>query len=120
MLTVSKSSISHRWAVSSLNPNHTQLAAGTYYDLSKSQTMTYVTPGETMNITYQDGSGASGPLGSEIITIGGLSVTNQHIGVSNWSNPFPGPPGLIGMGRTGVHWDSGMFGIDPVRLQHAR
>jgi hypothetical protein len=80
--------------------------------------MSYVTPGETMNITYQDGTGASGPLGSEIITIGGLSVTNQHIGVSNWSNPFPGAPGLIGMKRTAVNWGGSMFCVDLVWLQH--
>jgi hypothetical protein len=76
--------------------------------------MSFVTPGETMNITYLDGTGASGPLGSEVITVGGLSVTNQHIGVSNWSNPFPGGPGLIGMKRTAVNWGGSMFCIDLV------
>jgi hypothetical protein len=52
-------------------------------------------------------------MASEVVTIGGLTIPNQHFGVSNWSNPFPGPPGLIGMTRTQVNWGGGALCITP-------
>jgi hypothetical protein len=104
--------IQFRWVLSNLNPNVSttpSLTPGTYYNVSKSNTMSYLNPGESMNITYIDGSGGRGPMASETVTIGGLTVLNQHIGVSNWSKPFPGGPGLIGIPRTGSHWGGCMF-----------
>lgn len=70
--------------------------------------MSYLNPGESMNITYDDGSGGRGPMASEVVTIGGVTFPNQHIGLTNWTNPFPGPPGIIGMPRTTLpHYGGG-------------
>jgi hypothetical protein len=86
--------------MSSLDPNTTKLAASGYYDMTKSSTMKYVDPAESYNITYDDGSGSHGVLVSETAAIGSWTVVGQHMGAANYTNPFPGGPGLIGMCRT--------------------
>jgi hypothetical protein len=97
----------HRWLLSSLDPNSTKLAAGAYYDTSKSSTWSYLSPGESFYIVYNDGSGAHGPLVSETVAIGAWTVVQQHMGIANYTNPFPGGPGLIGLCRTQIGWYGG-------------
>ena len=64
---------------------NTNLAAAdqtghTIYDPTKSTTAAAV-EGATFNISYGDGSFASGPVGTDQVTIGGAVVDNQTIGL---------------------------------------
>ena len=52
----------------------------TVYDPSKSTTAAAV-QGATFNISYGDGSGASGPVGTDTVNIGGAVVQSQTIGL---------------------------------------
>lgn len=50
------------------------------FDIAASKTFKPF-PGVSFNITYGDGEFLSGPVGFDTLTIGGLSVTGQEIGV---------------------------------------
>ncbi|KAJ7466275.1 aspartic peptidase domain-containing protein [Mycena galericulata] len=56
-------------------------------------------PGVSFNITYGDGEFLSGPVGFDAVTVGGVSVTGQEIGVPNlaaWEGDSVNT-GLIGL-----------------------
>ncbi|KAK3389892.1 penicillopepsin [Podospora didyma] len=62
---------------------NTQLAAKatvghTLYDPTKSSTFNML-QGQIFSITYGDGSGASGNVGTDVVEIGGVSVPNQAV-----------------------------------------
>ncbi|EIN11161.1 acid protease [Punctularia strigosozonata HHB-11173 SS5] len=52
------------------------------FDPSQSSTFTSL-PGKNINVTYGDGTFAAGPVGTDTITVGGLTVTAQEFGVPN-------------------------------------
>lgn len=54
----------------------------TVFDPSKSSTFKLLN-GESFKISYGDGSTASGPVGTDVLDIGGSTVTAQAIGVPN-------------------------------------
>jgi len=54
----------------------------TVFDSSKSTTFKKL-QGQTFNISYGDGSFASGPVGTDVLNIGGATVQAQAIGVPN-------------------------------------
>jgi aspergillopepsin I len=43
--------------------------------------------GYTWNITYGDKSGASGTVGTDVVTVGGTSVTGQAVEIANHVSP---------------------------------
>jgi hypothetical protein len=51
------------------------------YDPSKSTTFENALAQSTFNVSYGDGSGASGPVGVDTVDIGGSTVTQQAIGL---------------------------------------
>ncbi|KAF7378460.1 Peptidase A1 domain-containing protein [Mycena sanguinolenta] len=70
------------------------------YNISASTTWAQL-PGYTFNISYLDGSGVSGVVGTDQVTIGGLTVTGATLGAANLgpSTPSTFKAGLIGMER---------------------
>ncbi|KAF7378458.1 Peptidase A1 domain-containing protein [Mycena sanguinolenta] len=76
------------------------LAGDLYYNISASTTWAQL-PGLTFNISYFDGSGSSGIVGTDKVTIGGLTVTGATLGAANSgpSTPSTYKAGLIGMER---------------------
>ena len=42
-----------------------------------------ISPGAHWNITYGDGSSASGHVGTDVVQIGGITIHNQDIEVAN-------------------------------------
>ncbi|KAF7378309.1 Acid protease [Mycena sanguinolenta] len=76
------------------------LTGDLYYNTSASSTWTQL-PGYTFTINYVDGSGASGVVGTDKVTMGGLTVTGATLGAANSgpSTPNSYSAGLIGMER---------------------
>ena len=79
------------------------------FDPSKS-THFKVLSGATWNITYGDGSGASGTVGTDVVTVGGISVSGQAVEIATKvSSGFMSDPsdGLLGLAfssmNTGVN-----------------
>lgn len=68
-----------RWVVNTLLPKDS-IEGQTAFDPSKSTTYKKMT-GSTFNITYGDDSYAYGPVGTDTINVGGVTVTGQAIGV---------------------------------------
>ena len=54
----------------------------TLYDPSKSSTFKLL-QGESFNISYGDGSTASGPVGTDVFDVGGSTVNAQAVGIPN-------------------------------------
>ncbi|KAJ6490973.1 aspartic peptidase domain-containing protein [Mycena sanguinolenta] len=76
------------------------LAGDLYYNISASTTWAQL-PGYTFAISYLDGSGSSGVVGTDKVTMGGLTVTGATLGAANAGTPGPTTyvAGLIGMER---------------------
>lgn len=76
------------------------------YDPSMSKTFKRM-QGATFRIHYGDGSSASGPVGTESVTVGGLNVPSQAIGLPNQvSQDFIGDTnndGLLGLGFKSIN-----------------
>jgi hypothetical protein len=68
------------WVYSSLMPEN-QVTEQTIYDPDESSTAKEL-DGYTWRITYGDGSRSSGVVYKDVVTIGGLQVKNQSIGVA--------------------------------------
>ncbi|KAF2708871.1 acid protease [Pleomassaria siparia CBS 279.74] len=58
------------------------IAGHSAYDASKSTTFKAMT-GSKFTISYGDGSGAAGTVGTDVVNIGGVSVDNQTIELAN-------------------------------------
>lgn len=75
-------------------------ATHTIFDPSQSSTFNNV-PGSTWSISYGDQSTASGTVGTDIVTIGGLTIQNQAVELANkLSTQFiqdSGSSGLLGL-----------------------
>ncbi|KAL3431237.1 aspartic peptidase domain-containing protein [Aspergillus tetrazonus] len=67
------------WVVNTLLPKDS-IEGQTAFDPSKSTTYKKMT-GSTFNITYGDDSYAYGPVGTDTINVGGVTVTSQAIGL---------------------------------------
>ncbi|KAJ1302426.1 hypothetical protein OPQ81_002744 [Rhizoctonia solani] len=73
------------------------------YDFSKSSTVSKLQG--TFNITYGDNSAASGPIYSDVVTVAGLSVTNQYFSaVISESDVFSQDPsdGIMGLAFSSI------------------
>lgn len=78
-------------------------AFGPPYDQSKSKTYT-VDPNKNFNISYGDGEFLTGTVGFETVTVGGMAVTKQEIGlVTNaaWQGDTVNS-GLMGLAYPGL------------------
>jgi Eukaryotic aspartyl protease len=89
------------WCWSTQLPQDILSAASAHniFDPTKSSTFQN-TDGSTWNITYGDGSGASGSVGTDNVTIGGLTIENQAIELaSQLSQQFTqdSSDGLLGL-----------------------
>jgi hypothetical protein len=73
--------IVYRWVFSSLLPS-SDLQGHDYFDSSKSPTYQDLS-GYTWKISYADGSGASGVVGTDTVTIGGTTVQGQAVELAN-------------------------------------
>ncbi|KAG0003575.1 1,3-beta-glucanosyltransferase [Entomortierella chlamydospora] len=76
-----------------------------------SQSSTYKKDGRSWSISYGDGSSASGTLGSDIVSVGGISV-RQTIGLATKeSSQFGSSPedGLFGLGFASIESVSGVL-----------
>ncbi|KAL9123712.1 MAG: hypothetical protein Q9217_006885, partial [Psora testacea] len=93
------------WTASTLMPSDQQktVLTGTIYDPSKSPT-SQVVKGSGFNVSYMDGSGASGPVVKDTVSIGGGAVPNMPLGVcsdlryGNYSNGTRDTNGPVGLG----------------------
>jgi hypothetical protein len=56
------------------------------YDHAKSHTFKS-SPGQTWNITYGDGSSASGNVGTDIVDIGGICIEDQSVEMAKKLSP---------------------------------
>lgn len=73
------------WVASDLLPKKEQAYVKTghpLYNVYKSKTARLMS-GETFETGYGDGSGSSGPVYRETVTIGGMKINNLRIGVAN-------------------------------------
>jgi hypothetical protein len=81
----------------------------TRYDSTKSST--YVADGRAWSISYGDGSTASGILGKDTVTLGGLAIKGQTIELAKKeSSSFASDPidGLLGLGFNTITTVSGI------------
>lgn len=94
------------WVFSTELPSSEQSSSGTkhtIFDPTKSSTWKKTT-GSTWNISYGDGSTASGDVGTDNLTVGGLVVKNQAIELAkSLSSSFASGPGD---GLLGLAWVS--------------
>ncbi|EXJ55653.1 hypothetical protein A1O7_08582 [Cladophialophora yegresii CBS 114405] len=70
----------HSWVFNTNLPASSQ-QGHTIYDPTQSTTFSNALDGSTFNITYGDGSSASGPVGVDELDIGGATVAAQAIGL---------------------------------------
>ncbi|KAJ6465293.1 putative extracellular aspartic endopeptidase [Mycena sanguinolenta] len=63
------------------------LTGDLYYNISASSTVEL--PGYTFTITYEDGTGAAGVVGTDKVAIGGIAVTGATLGAANSGTPGP-------------------------------
>ena len=105
-----------RWVFSSELPR-AQQSGHSIYDPSKSDTAEEL-QGATWNITYGDGSGASGNVYTDTVDVGGTTVTGQAVELaSQISDQFQqdeNNDGLLGLAfssiNTGESGDQGVGG----------
>jgi aspergillopepsin I len=71
----------HRWVFSTLLPS-SETSNHNVYDSSKSSTYKGQS-GSTWDISYADGSGASGVCGTDDVSVGSTKVTGQVIELAN-------------------------------------
>ena len=69
-----------RWVFSTSLPSSEQ-KGHTLFDPSKSTNWKALS-GYKWNITYGDGSGASGTVGTDVVTVGGTSVSGQAVEIA--------------------------------------
>lgn len=89
------------------------------FDPTKSATFKEV-QGAQWKITYGDGSGAAGIVGTDVVTIGGVKVENQTVELANQvSQSFVediNTDGLVGLAfsklNTGEFWLYALFQLD--------
>ena len=96
------------WTASTEMPADQQASVQTenpVYDPSQSTTFQTL-DGENFDITYGDGSGASGPEGVESITIGGAHVPNMPFGVCSDLRYGPGESTRNSDGPVGLGFQS--------------
>ena len=89
-------------------PKSTILAAKSVhhnlYDHAKSHTFE-PSSGQTWNITYGDGSSASGNVGTDVVNIGGIQIANQAVEMAKKLSPsFEQQEGDGLMGLAFVCW----------------
>ncbi|KAF8750775.1 peptidase A1 family [Rhizoctonia solani] len=75
------------------------------YTFSSSSTAKKVTSSQKFNISYGDGSTASGPIYTDTVSAGGLSVTNQSFSaVTSESSSFSDDPsdGIMGLAFSSI------------------
>ena len=93
-----------RWVFStSLPPS--QQNGQTLFDPSKSTTF-QVLSGYEWNIRYGDGSGASGTVGTDIVTVGGTSVSGQAVEIAknvSFSIVLDAYDGLLGLAFSSIN-----------------
>ncbi|EXJ75105.1 aspergillopepsin I [Cladophialophora psammophila CBS 110553] len=73
---------SDTWVFNTNLPTNSQ-QGHTIYDPNQSPTFQNTLQGSTFNISYGDGSSASGPVGVDEVDIGGATVSAQAIGLPN-------------------------------------
>jgi len=91
----------------------TTCASHTVYDPTKSSTSNAL--GKTFSLAYGDGSTVSGQQYTDVVSISGLSVSNQTLGAaSQYSTGFQSPnfpaDGLLGMGFPSIS----VYGANPL------
>lgn len=71
------------WVWSTSLPSSTQSSGSshTIFDPSKSSTWK-ASSGETWQISYGDGSTASGTVGTDVVTLGGIAIQNQSVEIA--------------------------------------
>ncbi|KAL8775018.1 MAG: hypothetical protein Q9209_000497 [Squamulea sp. 1 TL-2023] len=74
------------WVFSTLLKKTTNTSGHNVFDPKKSKSFKE-TPGSSWRITYGDGSSASGSVGTDNVTIGGLTVENQSIELAKTLSP---------------------------------
>lgn len=92
------------WVFSSLQPS-SDLQGHNYYDPSHSSTYQALS-GYTWSISYADGSGASGQVGTDTVTIGGTTVQTQAVELaSTASSSFlqGSNDGLVGLAFSSIN-----------------
>ena len=103
-----------RWVFSSLLSS-SDLTGHEYYTSSKSSTY-QVLSGYTWSIQYADGSGASGVVGTDTVTIGGTTVQGQAVELANQvSSTFvsDAADGLVGLAFSSIN-----TGKNPTSIKH--
>ena len=74
--------ITYRWVFNTANLDAASQKGHQNFDPTKSTTFSTL-QGAQFNISYGDGSSASGPVGSDVVDIGGSTVEQQAFGVPN-------------------------------------
>ena len=101
-----------RWVFSSLLPSK-DLSGHSYYKSSESSSYQALN-GYTWSIQYADGSGASGVVGTDTVTVGGTTVQGQAVELAKKvSSEFisDAADGLVGLAFSSIN-----TGMKPVPL----
>ena len=114
--TATRTYLTHfaRWVFSSLLPS-SDLTGHEYYTSSESSTYQELS-GYTWSIQYADGSGASGVVGTDTVTIGGTTVQSQAVELANQvSSTFisDAADGLVGLAFSSIN-----TGMNPISIQY--